>query len=572
MRAALDAGRRHRQRHRRRCARRARSTCWPRHPSVRRLPDAHARRRRDRCRQRPRYDDVVAEVGELPARARATRCRRRGIAARAHRARPGHRLRQDASSTTSRCCARQRELLALGRPLLVGLVAQVARSGAVTGRPVDERLAGQRGGGAARRCSAARASCGCTTSAATRRRAEGLAGRRHAGASTTIRATQRRHTTMTQNYFGTDGIRGTVGRRRSRPTSCCGWAMPSAGCCRRSEAHAPDGADRQGHAHLRLHDRVGARSRLRLGRRRRAAHRPAADARRRLPDARAAARPGRRHQRVAQPVSATTASSSSRPRGEKLPDAWEPRSRRRWTSRRSGSTRPALGKARRIDDARGRYIEFCKSTFRSDLSLQGHEDRGRLRARRRLPRRARRLPRARRRGRRDRLQPERHQHQRRLRRHVARRRWSQAVREHGADFGIALDGDADRLQMVDARRPPLQRRRAALRDGRRPPGAGPAGAGRGRHADDQPGGRAGAARRGRRRSCAPRSATATCSKSWSRAAGSSAAKARATCWRSTSTPPATASSARCRCCRRCAAAASTLAAAARRRRRCSRRR
>ena len=26
----------------------------------------------------------------------------------------------------------------------------------------------------------------------------------------------------------------------------------------------------------------------------------------------------------------------------------------------------------------------------------------------------------------------------------------QAVREHGADYGIALDGDADRLQMVDA--------------------------------------------------------------------------------------------------------------------------
>ena len=64
------------------------------------------------------------------------------------------------------------------------------------------------------------------------------------------------------------------------------------------------------------------------------------------------------------------------------------------------------------------------------------------------------------------------------------------------------------------------------------------------------GGRAGAARARRRGSCAPRSATATCSRSCSRAAGSSAARARATCWRSTGTPPATASSAPCWCCRR----------------------
>ena len=33
--------------------------------------------------------------------------------------------------------------------------------------------------------------------------------------------------------------------------------------------------------------------------------------------------------------------------------------------------RPALGKARRIDDAAGRYIEFCKSTFPNDLDLRG---------------------------------------------------------------------------------------------------------------------------------------------------------------------------------------------------------
>ena len=30
-----------------------------------------------------------------------------------------------------------------------------------------------------------------------------------------------------------------------------------------------------------------------------------------------------------------------------------------------------LGKARRVDDAAGRYIEFCKSTFPSQLDLHG---------------------------------------------------------------------------------------------------------------------------------------------------------------------------------------------------------
>ena len=30
-----------------------------------------------------------------------------------------------------------------------------------------------------------------------------------------------------------------------------------------------------------------------------------------------------------------------------------------------------LGKARRLNDAAGRYIEFCKSTFPSELDLRG---------------------------------------------------------------------------------------------------------------------------------------------------------------------------------------------------------
>ena len=58
-------------------------------------------------------------------------------------------------------------------------------------------------------------------------------------------------------------------------------------------------------------------------------------------------------------------------RGEKLPDAWEQQVEAtlgeapEWV----GSAR--LGKARRLDDAQGRYVEFCKSSCGADLSLKG---------------------------------------------------------------------------------------------------------------------------------------------------------------------------------------------------------
>jgi phosphoglucosamine mutase len=57
--------------------------------------------------------------------------------------------------------------------------------------------------------------------------------------------------------------------------------------------------------------------------------------------------------------------------GEKLPDEWERdveavlEEPPRWVD----SSR--LGKARRIDDAAGRYTEFCKSTFGNELTLKG---------------------------------------------------------------------------------------------------------------------------------------------------------------------------------------------------------
>ena len=42
-----------------------------------------------------------------------------------------------------------------------------------------------------------------------------------------------------------------------------------------------------------------------------------------------------------------------------------------WTSRCDQRHSAELGKARRIDDAAGRYIEFCKSTFPTELDLRG---------------------------------------------------------------------------------------------------------------------------------------------------------------------------------------------------------
>ena len=69
------------------------------------------------------------------------------------------------------------------------------------------------------------------------RRAEGLArGRGDAPRRPLIRDNAGRPSqgapdTMSRQYFGTDGIRGTVGQRRSPPTSCCAWAMPWVACC-----------------------------------------------------------------------------------------------------------------------------------------------------------------------------------------------------------------------------------------------------------------------------------------------------------------------------------------------------
>lgn len=60
--------------------------------------------------------------------------------------------------------------------------------------------------------------------------------------------------------------------------------------------------------------------------------------------------------------------------GYKLPDSEESEIEQLITSDRMQTVRPTadeIGKARRIEDAMGRYIVFCKNTFPEDVSLEG---------------------------------------------------------------------------------------------------------------------------------------------------------------------------------------------------------
>ena len=59
------------------------------------------------------------------------------------------------------------------------------------------------------------------------------------------------------------------------------------------------------------------------------------------------------------------------PAGEKLDDAWEMAVEARLAQPKAGVSTQAIGKARRLDDAAGRYIEFCKSTFPAGSDLKG---------------------------------------------------------------------------------------------------------------------------------------------------------------------------------------------------------
>ena len=135
--------------------------------------------------------------------------------------------------------------------------------------------------------------------------------------------------------------------------------------------------------------------------------------------------------------------------GAKLSDAWERDVEAALDQRPVWADSANLGKTRRLDDAAGRYIEFCKSTFANDLTLKGlkivvdaahgaayniapkvfHELGAEVIAIGCQP---------------DGLN---------INQEVGAthpQALVQAVRAHHAHYGIALDGDADRLQLVDA--------------------------------------------------------------------------------------------------------------------------
>ena len=134
--------------------------------------------------------------------------------------------------------------------------------------------------------------------------------------------------------------------------------------------------------------------------------------------------------------------------GAKLPDEWELAVEAALDEPPVWADSAALGKARRLDDAAGRYIEFCKSTFDKELSLKGLKlvvDAAHGAAYQIAPKVFHELgaevvaigcsP--------DGLNIN----------HGVGATHPQAlvdaVKAHGADLGIALDGDADRLQIVD---------------------------------------------------------------------------------------------------------------------------
>jgi phosphoglucosamine mutase len=134
--------------------------------------------------------------------------------------------------------------------------------------------------------------------------------------------------------------------------------------------------------------------------------------------------------------------------GQKLPDEWERAVEAALDAVPAWVDAAGLGRARRLDDAGGRYIEFCKSTCSSDLSLKGLKlvvDAAHGAAYHVAP---------------DVFHE--------LGAEVVRvgcapdgmninagfgatspKALVAAVAEHRADYGIALDGDADRLQLVD---------------------------------------------------------------------------------------------------------------------------
>ncbi|MBN8475693.1 phosphoglucosamine mutase [Sulfuritalea sp.] len=135
--------------------------------------------------------------------------------------------------------------------------------------------------------------------------------------------------------------------------------------------------------------------------------------------------------------------------GAKLPDAVELDIEARLEQPMACMDSAQLGKARRVDDAAGRYIEFCKSTFPNDLDLRGLKivvDSAHGAAYHVAPNVFHELG-AEIVGVGDAPNGLNINHQVGATAPAALR---QAVLEHRADCGIGLDGDGDRLVMVDA--------------------------------------------------------------------------------------------------------------------------
>jgi phosphoglucosamine mutase len=134
--------------------------------------------------------------------------------------------------------------------------------------------------------------------------------------------------------------------------------------------------------------------------------------------------------------------------GTKLTDAWEQAVEAALELPPVWVDSASLGKARRLDDAAGRYIEFCKSTFANNLTLKGMRivvDAAHGAAYQVAPKVFHELgaevisigcaP--------DGLN---------INHEVGATHPDALVKSvlaHSADYGIALDGDADRLQLVD---------------------------------------------------------------------------------------------------------------------------